>query len=226
MSGITEPPDTFERKEHETGFTAILRRLLSATPGAIGAALVDAEGEAVDYAGDRIDPFELKIAAAHWRIVLQEIEAGALGQRGGAARRLMVLTTKRLFMLDALPDGYALLSILKRNAALAHADRAVDAALHDLYVEAGWSAPPGLLRWYPIDVRLDGEGRPSAIGARGAWSDARVIARVAGGLQRGEVGFRVSVDRVEAEITIVRGRDDRWYGDLPIEALKGEATTV
>ena len=209
----SRPPKSFVRIEHETGFTAILGRMLAATPGAIGAALVDAEGEAVDYSGATIDPFELKVAAAHFRIVLQELEQGKLTDVGGVPRRLSILTSKRMFVIDCLPDGYALLSVLHRTAAFGHADRALDAALHDLYREAGWNAPPGVLRWQELQVKCDTKDRPSAIRIDVGWRPVKVIGKVVAGLQRGEVGFRVGVS--EVEVTLVRGLDDRWYGDLP-----------
>jgi hypothetical protein len=220
----SHPPKAFVRIEHETGFTAILTRMLAATPGAIGAALVDAEGEAVDYSGPTIDPFELKVAAAHFRIVLQELERGKLTESGGLPRRLSILTSKRMFVIDCLPDGYALLSVLHRTAAFGHADRALDAALHDLYREAGWNAAPGVLRWQELQVKCDPAGRPTSIRIDVGWRPVKVIGKVAAGLQRGETGFRVGVGDVE--VTLVRGLDDRWYGDLPsseFESKEGKA---
>ncbi len=212
---------TYAREEHETGFTAILLRLLRATPGAIGAALVDAEGEAVDYAGDRIEPFELKVAAAHWRIVLAEIELGALSKRGGATRRLSVETTRKVFVIDALPDGYALLSILAGDTATGgDADRALDVALRDLYVEAGWACPPDLFHWHEVDVKTGDGARPISVRSGKAWEAVRVIGRVATGLQQDEVGFRVGVGSEDCELTLVRGRDERWYADLPPESIQ------
>ncbi len=66
----SDPPPP--RDQETTSFTDILRRLLRATSGARAAALVDFEGETVDYAGV-LDPFELRIAAAHWQIVLAQL---------------------------------------------------------------------------------------------------------------------------------------------------------
>jgi hypothetical protein len=209
------PKPTFERREHVTGFTAILDRLLSATPGSIGATIVDAEGEAVDYAGATIDPFEIKVAAAHLRILLQEIDTSKIAARSGPTQRLTLLTTKRLFVLDTLPDGYALLSILERDAAFGHADRALDLALHDLYLEAGWSAQPGFHRWHPVEVQTE-NGRPRSIKVDGGVQDVVVIGKVVAGLQRGEHGFRVAIGKGDIELTLVRGRDDRWYADGPV----------
>ena len=216
----------FVREEHETGFTAILQRLLRATPGAIGAALVDGEGEAVDYAGDRIEAFDLKVAAAHWRIVLGEIDAGPLARRGGATRRLLVETTRRVFVIDALPEGYALLSVLRqRDGNVGHADRALDVALRDLYAEAGWPCPPDLFHWYEIEVRLGEADRPVSVRGASRWQAVRVIGRVATGLRGDEVGYRVGIEAAHCELTLVRGRDDRWYSDLAPASLEGAEAT-
>jgi hypothetical protein len=86
------PPVQFERLQSKTGFTAILETLVKALPGGVGVALVDAEGEAVDYAGDRIDPFDVKVTAAQWRILLPK---GA--RRGGsssAPRNILTLSMR------------------------------------------------------------------------------------------------------------------------------------
>lgn len=207
----------YVRDADETAFTSILRAHVDATPGALGAALVDSEGEAVDYAGDTIDPFDLKIAAAHWRIVLSDIDRGKLAEQGGQTMRLVVLTERRGFVLTALPDGYALLSILRANAALGHADRALDATLRALYREACWDAPPDAFRWHAIEVEIDPRARPFRIRIRHQWTPVVPMGRVIAGLQPGEVGWRVDVPAAECETTLVLGRDDRWYADLPLQ---------
>ncbi len=213
----TDGEKRYSREEYETGFTIILRRHVAATPGSIGAALVDELGEAVDYAGETIDPFDLKIAAAHWRLVLADIERGKLAEVGGATRGLLVLTEKRGFVLTALPEGYARLSILQANAALGHADRSLDGTLRALHREAGWAFPPGAFRWHPIEVEIDARARPTRIRVRHQWTEVVPIGRIAQGLQPGEVGWRVDVAAAECETTLVLGRDDRWYADLPFE---------
>lgn len=207
----------YSRPEDETGFTVVLRKHVTSTPGALGAALVDAQGEAVDYAGDGIDPFDLKVAAAHFRIVLSDVEGGRLAVEGGATVSLMVLTDRRGFLLTVLPEGYALLSILRPNAALGHADRALDVTLRGLYREAGWASPPGAFRWHPIEVEIDPRARPHRVRIRHQWTPVQPIGRVMNGLQPGEVGWRVGVPAAECETTLVLGRDDRWYADLPLE---------
>ncbi len=206
---------TFARVEHETGFTRILARLVEATPGAIGVVLVDGEGETVDYSGNSVDPFELKVAAAHFRIIVNEIDHSKLPLHGGVTRRLTILGARRLFVIDCLPEGYALLSVLSHDAAQGHADRALGVTLRDLYREAGWSAQPGVLRWQELEVRCGDHERPEAIKVDIGWATVSVIGKVAAGLARGEVGYRIGIHGSAVEVTLVRGRDDRWYGDLP-----------
>ena len=82
MSAPSEPPpkSVFPRDTDPTPFTPILDALLGRLPGAVAAALVDREGETVDYSG-RGDPFDMKVAAAHGRLLLNGIdELGVLGR--------------------------------------------------------------------------------------------------------------------------------------------------
>jgi hypothetical protein len=217
--------ETYARDEAETGFTGILARHLASTPGAIGAALVDAEGEAVDHVGQQIDPFDLKVAAAQWRIVLAAIDGGALGALGGPTERLVIRTDSRTFVVEALPDGYALLSILEPEATGAHEGRALDTTLREIYREAGWTAPPGAFRWHPMEVAVDDRGRPRRLRVRHQWTEVAPIGRVIAGLQPGEVGYRVDVVAGGVETTLVLGRDERWYADLPLEGEPGDEPT-
>ena len=63
-----------------TAFARILHDLIARLPGAFACALVDLGGETVDYAGV-VDPFDVKVAAAHMRIILNDLdEYGALGE--------------------------------------------------------------------------------------------------------------------------------------------------
>src|ERR1700730_10328586 len=66
----TTPP----RDQEASTFAAILNDLVVRLPGAFAAALVDGEGETVDYGG-KVDPFDAKINAAHWRLVLAELSS-------------------------------------------------------------------------------------------------------------------------------------------------------
>ena len=59
------------RDQTPSSFAPTLGRLCSSA-GVVGAALVDADGEAVDYAG-RVSPFDIRVAAAEWRIILTRL---------------------------------------------------------------------------------------------------------------------------------------------------------
>ena len=88
------------RDQHESAFATILADLVRRVPGARGAALVDRDGETVDYSG-RLDPFAMRLAAAHWRIVLDELRA----QRFFRSVRWLALRARRTsYLVHELPD--------------------------------------------------------------------------------------------------------------------------
>src|SRR5690606_4631405 len=87
------------RAQHASPFSAILMRFCDAT-GARAAALVDQEGETVDYAGT-VDPFEVKIAAAEWQLVLATLERSQVADWRDT-RLLVVRSARRSFAAMAL----------------------------------------------------------------------------------------------------------------------------
>ena len=227
--GFDLPPVRFERVQAETGFTAILRELVTMMPAGLGAALVDGEGETVDYAGDRLDAFDIKVAAAQWRILLQEIEQGKLTAEAGAPQRITLFCEHRTYLLESLPEGYAVLAIVHSAAPLAHVQRALDRAVVALHVEVGWAAPPEVERWWPVDVLVDDDGLPSTLRLKTRVVPLGLIGRIMRGLRHGEHGYRVAIRPNEArsederrdEVTIVRGFDGRWYSDAPPGEIAG-----
>ena len=92
-----------ERDMAPSSFTMILERLVVSTPSARGAALVDFEGETVDYAGG-LDPYEMKIAAATWQIVLAEIGETALE----TPRQIVVRAARTSYVLRRVNKEYAI----------------------------------------------------------------------------------------------------------------------
>ena len=72
--------------------------------------MVDADGEAIDYAG-RIEPFDIRVAAAEWRIVLARLERCRQQALGGATR-LLARGVRKSFACVLLPEGYALVAQL------------------------------------------------------------------------------------------------------------------
>jgi hypothetical protein len=196
----------------ETPFARILAALVARLPGAYAAALVDTEGETVDYAGSA-EAFDIRVTAAHARLLLAEVERYGLL---GAPRWLVIRGAKKSIVARALPDGYALALLLRRRAGFTASTRAFSACERDLAREAGWRAPgPGASseeQWYPVDVHADRLGRPRRIGT--------TVVKVLGalvGLPPREHGFRVrTVDG--NEINVVREARNCWYADERLDA--------
>jgi hypothetical protein len=201
------------RDQDRTPFAAILEQLVTGCTGALGAALVDAEGEAVDYAGV-LDAFDVKVAAAHLRILLHEAaQSPAFGER---TREIIARAATRTLFIRALADGYALVLVLGRGA-FAPSRRAVVGAERALAREAGWDAPPDRdAKWYPVEVETSPRDRrrPSRMRAGAEWQAIEVMGSLVG-LRGRERGFRVRL-RSGAEMTLVREPFGRWYADEPV----------
>ena len=191
-----------------TPFTPILDDLLRRVPGAYGAALVDGEGETVDYAGIAA-PFDMRVAAAHLQIIVRRLEEwGALG----GPRWMIVRGARRSVVIRVLPEGYALAVLLRRRAGFTSAQRAFAACEAALAKEAGWP-PPGGRPWYPVDVDVDARGRPTPRGP-----GRRVVdLGAAVGLPSSERGFRVRT-REGIELMLVREARHCWYADEDLPA--------
>jgi hypothetical protein len=202
------------RDQDASSFASILGELVRRIPGAYAAALVDVEGETVDYAG-KADPFEAKVTAAHWSLVLREVGAT---RTLGAPRLLVVRGARRSFIAYVLPDGYSLAILLHPRAGFTSSMRALSWCERALCREAGWP-PPTIRGWYPVAVECDRKKRPSKV----CWNDAggaadphplEVIGTVVPSGTR-EIGFRVRVDS-GVEVTLVREPGGFWYADEPL----------
>lgn len=193
-----------------TTFSKILSALIERLPGAFACALVDLGGETVDYAG-LCEPFDVKVAAAHMRIVLNDVEQyGRLGE----PRWVVLRGAKRSFVARRLPEGYALVVLLRRRAGFTASARAFAACERELSAEAGWRNPD-VPKWYPIRVEVDRRGRPRRVGSPGVAVD--VFGAVMG-LARNERGFRVRT-ATGGELTVVREPGNTWYADEDLTAL-------
>jgi hypothetical protein len=202
------------RDQERSSFTHILERLVAATPGARGAALVDFEGETVDYAG-RMDPFQLKITGAHWLIALSETaELGTLG----TIQRVTVRAGNSAYYLRRLEENYAVVLILEPRLAFAVSERAMHEAIASISAEAGWAIPRGAARWFWVEVEPDHQGRtvrPRRLRVGGEFQPVEVMGAVVGLAPR-EKGFRVRLPS-GAEMMLVRERLGRWFADERLE---------
>jgi len=210
----TLPP----RDQEASVFSAILMRLCEGTR-AIGVALVDREGETVDYAGYR-DPFALRVMAAEWRIVLNIVREIA---RPGFAdvTELAVRASGRSFAIVALGEGYALvLELPRRGFSLSR--RALAQAAREIEAEA--DLPPALAlrseRWSRVEVQTvpSDRRRPEALWLDGAWQPVVILGRhhaqsprgPRGRAGRGEVGYRARL-ATGLEFALVREPLGAWF---------------
>jgi hypothetical protein len=202
------------RSQDQSPFGKILGRLLDLAPGVSSAVLVDSEGEAVDYAGV-LPEFDAKVTAAYFRIVLNEA-LSCLSSTRGALQHVVVRARKRSFLVRSLPDGYALVVILKRNA-FGISFRAIDISERELCKEAGWPMPLSRgTSWYPVEIETapPDRRRPSRMRTDTAWEGIEVLGSIVG-LGR-ERGYRCRL-RSGAELTLVREPAGTWYADERID---------
>lgn len=196
------------RDQDVTPFSEILERLRAAT-GVKSAALVDAEGETVDYSG-RGDPFDIRILAAEWRLVLQHLKETKIL---GGSYEFVVRAREKSFLVEALPEGYALvLELARRSTGVS--DRALAEARKRLLAEAGfpgeddprgnWShvlveEEPGQSR-RPLRMETDDE----------ALQEVTVLGRIPSARLLNERSFRVRLSSGR-ECTLVREPLGHWY---------------
>lgn len=96
-------------------FKSILTTLVEAVPGATGAILADWEGEAVEQYSQG-DPFEMKVTAAHWGIVLTRFKGVHQKFSTGTVRQGLITTDEQHVIVGALGDDYALVMTMAREA--------------------------------------------------------------------------------------------------------------
>ena len=201
------------RDTEATAFTTILSELIGRIPGARAAALVDRDGESVDYAG-ALSPFDVKIAAAHWQIVLGELEPVKIFT---GARHVVVRGLKKSFILHSLGDGYAVVVVLGARGGFAPSTRAFVVFERALLVEAGIGSARSGPVWTPALVEQDARARPISIAmARGAPRQPVDVLGAVMGLGRGERGFRIRL-ATGFETMLVREPGGTWYTDEPID---------
>ena len=207
--------DPLARDQLASPFSAILQRLCE-TCGARAAALVDAEGETVDYAG-RVPPFDVRVAAAEWRLVLAELEVSAV-PGWAATRELLVRAARGSFAVWSLAEGYAIVLVLPRHC-FRVSRRALAVAAAELELEAGLDSRPTKerVRWLEVKVLTEvvDPRRPRAIWQDGAWCAVTVLGRFrSSDLGRGEVGYLTRLDS-GSEGLLIREPLGTWFsGEL------------
>lgn len=201
----------FSRDQAQTPFCAILERFC-ASAAMVAAALVDQDGETVDYAG-ALDPFDVRIFAAEWRIVLELSTAARPG-----CSEVFIRAAKSSYVIVSLSEGYALVARLLRHS-FTISPRAVAQCVRELCEESGLDLPrparPGAERWTAVRVNTlpDDRHRPFALWTGDRWSRVEILGRFAGDdLAPGEQAYRVRTFS-GMDLTLVRERLGHWFAD-------------
>lgn len=203
------------RDQDASAFSAALMRLCDGV-GALGAALVDSEGEAVDYAGD-LDPFDIKIAAAELCVILAELRRSKVPY-WAETEELLIRGSARSYYAHMLGEGYAVVLELLPHA-FGVSRRGMLEAIRELCKESGLTLPRSATveseRWTRVDVRCPRRPprRPEAIWVNGAWCELSVLGSFKANPTRREFGYRARL-ATGAEITLVREALGRWYADM------------
>lgn len=199
------------RDQTPSSFAPTLGRLCSSA-GVVGAALVDCDGEAVDYAG-RVSPFDIRVAAAEWRIILSR-----LGRCQHApwkeTRQVMIRGVNKSFGAVLLPEGYALvLQLLPRCFRVS--PRALSEAIREICENAGLDMVLPSAQWMRVQVNESPapQRRPNSVWVNRKWLPVEVLGRCVGPeLLPNEIGYRVRLLGGE-EITLVREPLAHWFAD-------------
>jgi hypothetical protein len=204
-----------DRDQDASPFSAILWRLCEGC-AAHAAALVDKEGETVDYAG-RISPYEIRVAAAELRLVLAFTRTAEL-PGWSEVNDIRIRTGQRSYAIVGLGDGYAIvLELVRYSTSLSR--RALLQATRELESEAGIETVlrSGSTRWSRVRVRVSAVDarRPDAIWLEGAWHAVTVLGRYRpGDLARRERGYLARLPS-GAEFSLVREPLGYWFaGEL------------
>ena len=194
------------RDQEASQFSHILAELCHAT-GSRCAALVDLEGETVDYFGAG-EPFDIRILAAEWRLVLAQVQHST---RLGDVFEMMIRAKHKSFWLESFPLGYALVVQLGRRAT-GLSRRALSQARRDLCREAGFDLNDHRGEaWVRVLVKEEpgASRRPVAMALAEHSHYVTVLGRVTSHTHK-ERGYRIRLSTGE-ERTLVREPLGHWY---------------
>lgn len=220
MTTASRKPLPSKRDQGTSEFTAILERLVADTPCARAAALFDFEGETVDYAG-AMDPFDVRIVAAHCQILLAELRDLP---RMPALQQMRVRARRGAYVIRTLDQHYSLLVVTHPRASFAVSERVLRDSEAHIAREAGLSPSGTKPRWSRVEVQVDKVRaspvllRPSIVAGRdaeSAWYGVEVLGCLVN-LPRRESGFRVRLHTgIEANLIAERGRRGAriWFVD-------------
>lgn len=117
-----------------TPFGAILQRAVQATPGAIGGAFADSQGEMIDGFTTR-DAHEWALLTAHYGIVLGQLHAAFGTWHFGGPEYFIARHAVLAVVVHAVDGGYYALLAVTEPGPLGHALRSLREAARALHRE-------------------------------------------------------------------------------------------
>ncbi len=98
----------------------ILKDLVERVPQAVGAILVDWEGEAV-MEQCHCDPYDLRVMAAHKGIILAHLKGMQSAAQVGAVQDVVVTSTGGHLIIGSIDQDYSLVMNIERTCPVAQA---------------------------------------------------------------------------------------------------------
>ena len=229
-STTTMPPSARDG-QMRSAFTTILEELNHSCSGALGAGLVDNDGECVDMASravrtdkgvaPRMAAYPLKLAGAYWQIVLRDALRGATL---GGVRQIWVWGEHYGYVAVAMPDGYMFLLVCTPESLASVSQRALRQCEVALCLEAHWPVPsPEALCWRRTSVHVDEAGRPAAVRLGASWLSPLELLGQAAGTPSFERSFLVRTAR-GTELELVREASGFWYAGCDLETVLEDRT--
>ncbi|MBN1956740.1 MAG: roadblock/LC7 domain-containing protein [Desulfuromonadales bacterium] len=112
-------------------FKSLLNRLLEDIPGALGAVIIDWEGEAVDQVA-RINDYEIKVVGAHSGIILNLLREALSRIESGNLEEVIIRTGENKTLIAPLTEDYLLVLLLGPQAIAARAAYKARRCVYDL----------------------------------------------------------------------------------------------
>jgi predicted regulator of Ras-like GTPase activity (Roadblock/LC7/MglB family) len=110
-----------------TPFAEILRDVVGAVPGALGAVFSDWDGEPVDQFA-LLEPLDIQLLGAHVGLVLNDIKRATEAVQAGAAGEIIIRAERAQLLLHVVDAKYYVVLALTRDAPTAWACRALASA--------------------------------------------------------------------------------------------------
>ncbi|HEY4243636.1 MAG TPA: hypothetical protein VGM88_27675 [Kofleriaceae bacterium] len=118
-----------------TPFGAILQKAVEGTPGAVGGAFADPQGEMVDAFAAGYDPHEWAVLTAHFGVIFAQLQSLFGTWHFGGAEYFIAQHARLGVIVHVVDRGYFALFAVSAPNPIAHALIAAQTAARALYQE-------------------------------------------------------------------------------------------